>query len=195
MLEESVRVVEDELTHLLRLVKEFSSFAKMPGLSPSTNEINKLAADVAKLYPRSEVSIETDPDIPAFPFDSDQMRRVFVNLFDNSVSAAGGAKEAVIGIRVKREGERAVVTFTDNGPGIPEDSLPRIFDPYFSTRRGGTGLGLAMVKNIVLLHGGAVDVSSGEGRGAVFTITLPLAGPDEAPGDNRSAPPDNVEPA
>ncbi len=182
---ESTRVVEDELGHLQRLVKEFSMFAKMPGLSPTTGSLERLISDLAKLYPQVETGISVDPAIPEFRFDSDQMRRVFVNLFDNSRSASPEGMETKITIDIKRRSDDAVIVFSDNGPGIPADDISRIFEPYFTTRRTGTGLGLALVKSIILMHRGTIDVESPAGGGAVFTITLPLGGLDSPGGANN----------
>jgi nitrogen fixation/metabolism regulation signal transduction histidine kinase len=177
LLTESVRVVEDELSHLQKLVKEFSSFARMPGLSPVEGSIEDLARDVSRLYPQVETTIEPDGELPRAIFDPDQLRRVLVNLFDNSVSMVGPEAPGMIEIEIRHEGDSIVLTFADNGPGIPAEYLPKIFDPYFSTRGEGSGLGLAMVKNIILLHGGTIEAASPEGGGAVFTITLPVRGP------------------
>jgi two-component system sensor histidine kinase HydH len=82
-----------------------------------------------------------------------------------------------MGVGSGDDGETMVLEFTDNGPGIPAENLSRIFDPYFTTRSGGTGLGLSMVKNIILLHGGTIEAASPEGEGATFVIRLPVAGP------------------
>ncbi|MEZ5357709.1 MAG: ATP-binding protein [Candidatus Zixiibacteriota bacterium] len=182
---ESTRVVEDELGHLQRLVKEFSTFAKMPGLSPTMGSIEHLVSDLAKLYPQVETRITADSTLPEFPFDSDQLRRVFVNLFDNAMSVSPEGRETKVSIEVKRNLDDAVIVFSDNGPGIPAENLSRIFDPYFTTRRTGTGLGLALVKSIILLHQGTIDVESPEGGGAAFSVTLPLSGP-RAASDNTS---------
>jgi len=180
---ESTRVVEDELGHLQRLVKEFSMFAKMPGLSPTKGSFESLVSDLAKLYPQVETNILVDPALPEFPFDSDQMRRVLVNLFDNSRNAAPEGKATKITIEMKRRADDAVIVFSDNGPGIPAENIPRIFDPYFTTRRTGTGLGLALVKSIVLMHQGTIEVENPAGGGVAFTVTLPLGGPPAPSGD------------
>jgi signal transduction histidine kinase len=76
---------------------------------------------------------------------------------------------------VRRQGERALLAVADEGPGIPPEVRPRVFDPYFTTRRDGTGLGLAIVRKIVLQHGGDVEVGDRPGGGALFTVSLPLA--------------------
>jgi two-component system nitrogen regulation sensor histidine kinase NtrY len=166
-------VVGDELNSLQKLVKEFSSFAKMPEMSPRRGSLEHLVRDVAKLYPRVAVRIESNPALEDFPFDPEQMRRVLVNLFDNSIAAIGGDEDGRIRIRLDRTNGDAILKFTDNGPGIPADRLPRIFEPYFTSKSEGTGLGLAMVKNIILLHGGSIDAKSGA-DGTTFTITIPM---------------------
>ena len=150
------------------------------GRSLIRGSLGSLVSDLAKLYPQVETRIIVDPNLPEFPFDSDQMRRVFVNLFDNSGSASADGREMKITIEMKRRSDDAVIVFSDNGPGIPAGNISRIFDPYFTTRRTGTGLGLALVKSIVLMHRGTIDVDSPAGGGAVFTMTLPLSGPNVA---------------
>ena len=177
LLSESARVVEDELNHLQRLVKEFSSFARMPSLSPVQGSLEQLARDVAKLYPQAETSVESDPRVQRSVFDPDSMRSVLINLFDNSLSMMPPERRARIRVRIHAANDFVVLDFADNGLGIPAEHVSKIFEPYFSTRKGGTGLGLAMVKNIVLLHEGTIEARSRENEGAAFTITLPVAGP------------------
>ncbi|MBN1165115.1 MAG: HAMP domain-containing protein [Candidatus Krumholzibacteriota bacterium] len=178
LLSESVRIVDDELNHLQKLVREFSSFAKMPGLSLSAGDINKLVRDVSKLYPQAEITVHAGAQPLEAVFDPDQIRRVLVNLFDNSLSVVPGGRKAAIDIALAEREDRVTINFSDNGPGIPLSSVSRIFDPYYTTRRGGTGLGLALVKNIMLLHGGSIEVESKVDEGATFIISLPRNGPE-----------------
>ena len=93
----------------------------------------------------------------------------------------GDRTDGRVTIDLGRSGGDAQLVFSDNGPGIPADTLPQIFDPYFTTRAEGSGLGLAMVKSIVLLHGGVISAASIEGKGTTFTIRLPLTGPPDEP--------------
>ena len=173
LLEESTRVVGDELGSLQKLVKEFSAFAKMPDMNPQTGSFERLVRDVAQLYPQVETRVETSAGILEFPFDADQVRRVLVNLFDNAASV--GATR--VKITLSRADTEVTMNLGDNGPGIPAENLGRIFEPYFTTRSEGTGLGLAMVKKIVLLHGGSIRAASPPGKGVTFEIRLPLSGP------------------
>jgi nitrogen fixation/metabolism regulation signal transduction histidine kinase len=174
MLEESTRVVTDELGNLQGLVKEFSSFARMPDMKPVRGSLERLARDVAQMYPQVQSTFDVSNAPPEFPFDPDQIRRVIVNLFDNAASV--GASHAAMTV-AESDGD-AVLTFTDNGPGIGAEHIDRIFEPYYTTRREGTGLGLAITKKIVLLHGGTITAESGEGKGVTFEIRLPLSGPE-----------------
>jgi nitrogen fixation/metabolism regulation signal transduction histidine kinase len=180
MLDESTRVVGDELNNLQTLVKEFSWFAKMPDMDPRPGQLGQLVRDVGQMYPAVTVKFESGADVPEFPFDPDQIRRVLVNLFDNAVSVCAEGTTCAVRIALKEQGADAVLTFTDNGPGISPDRIDKIFEPYFTTRPEGTGLGLAMVKKIVLLHGGSISVKSHEGEGATFEIRLPLTGTTDA---------------
>jgi nitrogen fixation/metabolism regulation signal transduction histidine kinase len=173
MLEDSARVVGDELGSLQKLVKEFSSFARMPDMNPQPGSLDGLVRDVAQIYPRVETSIDAAPDLPEFAFDADQIRRVLVNLFDNAVSVGSTRVRTTLA----REGGEATMTFADNGLGVDPEHLDRIFEPYFTTRKEGTGLGLAMVKKIILLHGGSIAAASPNRDGVTFEVRLPLAGP------------------
>lgn len=174
---ESVHVIGEELDHLQRLVKEFSSFARMPDIAPRMSSFDSLARDVVGLYPQPTVELMSAPGIAQFSFDPDQLRRVLVNLLDNAVAAVATVGEPAIRVALESSEDNFILTVSDNGPGVDEAILARIFDPYFTTKEEGSGLGLAMVKNIILLHGGAIDVDSSAGQGTTFRIELPMTGP------------------
>jgi len=176
---ESVRVIDDELGHLQNLVKEFSAFARMPDLAPRVESLESLVNDVAKLYSQIPIRIDVDPALGPFMFDPDQMRRVLVNLLDNAMSALDGVERPEVRIALGRDTGGAVIEIADNGHGIPEENLSRVFEPYFTTRQEGSGLGLAIVKNIVLLHGGTIEARSPRSGGATFVIRLPSGGPEK----------------
>ena len=114
--------------------------------------------------------------------DRTLFRRVIANLVETAVQAAQGAgRTPEIRVRVEARGDRATVTVTDNGPGVPEADRQRIFDPYVTHRAGGTGLGLAIVRKIVIDHGGDVTVTAPPAGGAAFTVELPLGGGGREP--------------
>ena len=106
------------------------------------------------------------------------LRQAFSNLFRNSVeacSAAGRATEIAVDARADTRSEALVVSVKDNGPGLPEDAIDRVFQPFFTRRPGGTGLGLAIVQKIVVSHNGRVTAANHVDGGAVFTVTLPTS--------------------
>ena len=107
--------------------------------------------------------------------DADQMKQVFINLFKNSIEAmAGGGK---LEVNSRNDGDCSVigVELVDSGSGIPLAKLQKIFDPFFTTKQKGTGLGLSIVHNIIVQHGGTIDVTSWLGDGTIFSIILPVA--------------------
>jgi two-component system sensor histidine kinase AtoS len=121
--------------------------------------------------------------------DVDQMEQVFINLFKNSIEAMARGGKLEITSRNTGDGKRIGVEILDTGPGIPMDSLQRIFDLYYTTKKKGTGLGLSIVHTIIGQHGGTIDVGSWLGEGTLFSITLPLA--DKAATANGDAKTEN----
>ena len=111
--------------------------------------------------------------------DPDQMRQVFWNLLANAAQAVDGPS-GHIRVACGADGRGARVAVADDGPGIAPSDLPRLFEPFYTTKREGTGLGLATVQRIVDAHGGTVEVESAPGRGAAFTVRLPAAPPARA---------------
>ena len=106
------------------------------------------------------------------------LRQAFSNLLRNAVEACAGASvAAVIGIRSEIDGPQKLsrITVTDNGPGIPAASRERVFQPFFTSKRNGTGLGLALVQKIIVFHNGRVVAGASPAGGASLQVTLPLA--------------------
>ncbi|MGI0063572.1 MAG: sensor histidine kinase [Nitrosopumilaceae archaeon] len=109
----------------------------------------------------------------SIPCDGDKLETVFVNLIMNSIQAIGD-KVGIVSISlVEESNDVLLITVKDTGPGIPHNLIPKIFDPLFTTRQIGTGLGLPSCKNIIEQHGGSIDVSSILGKGTTFLIRLP----------------------
>jgi signal transduction histidine kinase len=121
-------------------------------------------------------------DMGTLEGDPEQLRRVLANIIGNAIDALVDAKTPEPRwIRV-RGGQNlahteAWLTITDNGPGIPAESLEKVFTPFFTSKASGTGLGLALSKKIIEEHGGSIEVKSSPGTGAEFLITLPFGAP------------------
>jgi len=120
-------------------------------------------------------------EIPAIVCSPSQINQVFLNLITNAAQAMENAR-GTITLQTRREGEGVVVDMLDNGRGIPPEVLPKIFDPFFSTKEigKGTGLGLSISYKIIQQHGGRIDVKSQVGKGTRFTVHLPLKPPADA---------------
>jgi signal transduction histidine kinase len=124
---------------------------------------------------------ETAPDLPFIPLDGGRMEQVFENLVTNAIqhSPSGGTVHAAARLAGEGGERRVVWTVEDEGPGFQAEDIPRIFEPFFSKRRGGTGLGLSIVQRIVESHGGSIEAANREGGGAIFAVAFPALG--EAP--------------
>jgi two-component system NtrC family sensor kinase len=124
---------------------------------------------------RIRLSLERAPSLPRLQGHRGKIQQVILNLLLNAAQALPAGGE--IRLALDRDGESVRLRVADNGVGIPEQNLPRIFEPFFTVRSDGkgTGLGLAVVQRIVLEHGGTIQVESVEGAGTTFTVTLPAA--------------------
>jgi PAS domain S-box-containing protein len=126
---------------------------------------------------RQQVRLDTVfvPDLPPAQADPQQLQQVLLNLFGNAVQAMAGQVDAWLRVEVGLEGPHLALRVSDGGPGIPADVLPRIFDPFFSTKVEGSGLGLSVSYAIARAHGGDLLVESERGRSTTFTLLLPVA--------------------
>ncbi len=117
-----------------------------------------------------------------------QIGQVFMNLLTNAAQAVSGRDAATIRIESRGDADRVVIVIADNGPGIPAQVLPRIWDPFFTTKDvgKGTGLGLSIVHELVERHGGTIAVDTELGKGTSFTVTLPRTSPERRPSRTRS---------
>ncbi len=177
--DECTEMIIKSVDDLKNLVNEFSNFARMPAIQPEPNDINALIRETLTLYQQAHrgvvFSFVQDELMPLLTIDRDQIKRVIINVLENAVAAMdekGGIQLTTFYDVVLK---MAVLTFADDGPGIPPEDKPRLFEPYFSTKKSGTGLGLAIVSSIITDHGGFVRVRDNKPRGAVFVIELPVA--------------------
>jgi nitrogen fixation/metabolism regulation signal transduction histidine kinase len=151
-------------------------------------DLNALVGEVLGLYESSSATIETRfaGDLPRVLGDATQLRQVIHNLLRNSEDALEGRPEARISLQTERCEQQARLLIADNGPGFPVELLPRIFEPYVTTKPRGTGLGLPIVKKIVEEHQGTIDISNAPEGGARIDIRLPLVKKEEAKHGNNS---------
>jgi signal transduction histidine kinase len=164
------------------MVTEFSAFARPPAGEPVPIAVDGLIEELLRPYrdtlpPGVSLEVVCAPDLPAVRGDRRLLERALVNLLENALQAIGG--EGRIELRAEARDGQVVVGVRDSGPGVEAALVPRIFDPFFSTKTGGSGLGLALVKKIVEDHGGTVALTSRPGDTRV-EVRLPAAHPGSA---------------
>jgi two-component system, sporulation sensor kinase E len=194
----SLEIVWEEMQRLGEIVNEFLQAARptAPWMEPRplNNALRRVAELARPDCERRGISLRValDPDLKLVQFDDRQFSQAILNLLKNAAEAieervarevTEGAQEDVIlermeiVLRSQLRGERAVVSVSDTGIGIPEEDFQRIFEPYFTTKFAGTGLGLMNVYRIVQEHEGKLEVESSVGEGTTFTISIPLRAP------------------
>jgi len=176
-LQESIDVARSEISRLDSIVTQFLRAIRpsKPELRPEN--INAIIEETLRfLAPEIKdrdivVEEELRSDLPPIELDRDQMKQAFYNVIKNSFEAV--KRHGVLRIRTDRDDTHVIISFSDSGGGISAENLSRIFEPYFTTKAAGTGLGLLIVRRIVREHGGELSIESSEGKGLILTIRLP----------------------
>lgn len=186
-LHEETATILEEVDALRRLVDEFARFARLPRLAVARCDPRAIVAGALSLYAARieelHVTVEVDEASapPSILADAEQLGRALKNVVQNALDAMEASERRCLAVSVRAADSGRIVEFEirDTGEGLDPEALARVFEPYFSTRtdRGGTGLGLAIAHRIAAEHGGTIHVEGADGRGAKFTIALPVAGP------------------
>jgi len=175
---EMLEATRKEIQRLERLVSSFLAYARPTQLQVKPTQINELISDtVAFLDPEIESSgiklqLELDPQLPEVQADEGHLKQALLNVIQNGIQVLRPNSKLEITTR-KLNGDRIMIKIRDDGPGISAEELKSIFRVFYSTRRGGTGLGLPIAQRIVELHQGKIEVESEVGRGTIFTLLLP----------------------
>jgi nitrogen fixation/metabolism regulation signal transduction histidine kinase len=168
--------MSEQIETLSRIASEFSTFAKLPEAQLEPIKIHSIIKGVSALFHQSgeheiELNLKANNDLVLA--DKDQMTRVFTNIIGNAIEAKKDQITCKIKIESSLENNLLKIIIKDNGIGISEETISQIFEPNFTTKSRGTGLGLAMVKRIVQHSGGRVSVKSSLGNGSSFILLLP----------------------
>jgi two-component system, sporulation sensor kinase E len=176
-LEQSIEVARSEVNRLDSIVTQFLKAIRpsRPQLRPEN--VNTIVGEAVRFFtPELQdrdivVEQELRSDLPLLQLDRDQMKQAFYNVIKNSVEAMH--RHGTLRIRTDLDDTHVVVRFVDTGGGMSAENLSRVFEPYFTTKASGTGLGLLIVRRIVREHGGELSIESSEGKGITLTIRLP----------------------
>ena len=171
--------ISSEVDRCNSLITRFLQFARPLELRPEKSDlaqtIDRAIAMAAREAPGVSIYSNYAPEIPPFPFDAELMERVFYNLVLNAAqaTAAGGT----VTVKTRAAGGTAEIAVIDRGEGIEPKNLDTVFNPFFTTKPEGVGLGLAIVAKIVDEHGGKITVESEPGKGSIFRVFLPMTRP------------------
>ncbi|HEX5707507.1 MAG TPA: ATP-binding protein, partial [Pyrinomonadaceae bacterium] len=202
---EMLRLVQTQVERITRVLRDMTEFARARTTERASVDVRRVVeaavrlASFDKSFKRLELATDFDPRAPRVLADADQLQQVFLNLLLNARDATPEGGRVEVRTRLEETGgsdeasRRAVVVeVADTGCGIAPETLPRVFDPFYSTKPTGTGLGLAVCYGIVTAHGGRIEAAPRNGRGTIVRVTLPAAedvataaAPDAAPAATR----------
>jgi nitrogen fixation/metabolism regulation signal transduction histidine kinase len=176
-LQESVEISRAEVNRLDSIISQFLRAIRptRPQLRPEN--VNSIVEEAVRFFAPEikdrDIVVEQElrSDLPLLELDRDQMKQAFYNVIKNSFEAMKA--RGILRIRTDMDDSHVIVRFTDSGGGISPGNLSRVFEPYFTTKASGTGLGLLIVRRIVREHGGELSIESSEGKGLILAIRLP----------------------
>jgi two-component system nitrogen regulation sensor histidine kinase NtrY len=176
--DECTRTIMDHVDLIRNLVDEFSTFARFPAANPKPCDLPPIIEETLALYKEGSQNIDFEftikDDIPQLNLDRQQIKRVMINLVDNAISAI--KEKGCISVSIANDSILKIVRIevADDGVGISAEDKTRLFEPYFSTKKSGMGLGLTIVSTIIADHNGMIRVQDNQPRGARFVIELPV---------------------
>jgi len=173
-----IGLMRGEVQRLNSIVEEFLSLARPLNIKPEPVRIGELLGELALLAradaesSKVEIHVAASPNLPVVRADVNYLKQLLLNLILNGIQAMPNG--GMLRLEAKASRENLILTVADVGEGISPENLPRIFEPYFTTKASGSGLGLAIARRIVEAHGGTIEVKSEPGQGSLFLISLPL---------------------
>jgi signal transduction histidine kinase len=186
-----IELVRQECDRLQKLLGDFLDFARQESLSPEPGNLNAELEQLLDFFAirAQEAGVEVvrylDPELPSVRLDRETFRSAILNLLLNAVQAMESGGQLVV--RTRPAGLGVLVELIDTGPGMDAETLGKVFRAFYTTKQGGSGLGLPTARKIIEAHGGTIDVESTPGRGTKVTIWLPA--PPRLPPHDQGEPP------
>ena len=176
--DECTKTIIDHVELIQNLVNEFSSFARFPTANPKPCKLLPIIEETVALYkeghPEVQFSIHTNDTIPTLNLDRQQIKQAMINLVDNAIAAIRQQGFVALSLFHDKESNNVRIEVADNGSGISDEVKRRLFEPNFSTKKTGMGLGLTIVSTIINDHHGTIRIQDNEPRGARFIVELPV---------------------
>ena len=167
------RTLVDQIDLVATVASAFSQFAQLPEKNNEIFDLNKEIKNIINVFSDEKIYFHSNRDIIMIEMDKIYLSRIITNLVANSRQAKHDDRDNIINLDVEQRQKRVIITVDDNGTGIPEELYDRIFEPNFTSKTSGTGLGLTMVRKMVEDYKGQISVKSEVGKGSTFTISLP----------------------
>lgn len=174
MLRRATDTIVNQVGAMKSMVDAFASYARMPSAQIAPLDLNALIREVLTLYDGAGIQLELATDLPLVAGDSTLMRQVIHNLLQNAQDALNGQQDGRVAISTVADNGKVSMIISDNGPGFPDHLMPRLFEPYATTKQKGTGLGLPVVKKIIEEHQGSITVENLTTGGACVCVYLPV---------------------
>ncbi len=176
--DECTQMIVKQVEGLKKMVNEFSNLARLPEVNLTLNNLAEVIEEALAVYRSAHLHITFElnqiTSVPMFLFDREQIKRALLNLLDNAVASIEDQGKIEVAISHDSAFKIVRIEVKDTGQGIPDELKPRLFEPYFSTKRSGTGLGLTIVHTIISDHQGFIRVKDNYPQGSIFAIELPL---------------------
>jgi len=176
-----ISIIESEIQQANGIISEILGFARTRELMLKPQSLNDYLREILSSYPlpaNIELATEFSPENPWVEIDAEEMKQAVRNIIGNAVEVmpAGGR----LSVSTRLDANTAAIVIADTGPGIPKDAAEKIFNPFFTTKARGTGLGLAVVKKVIERHRGKVELETAEAKGSAFTLYIPVSAPQRA---------------
>ncbi|KJD31285.1 histidine kinase [Tamlana nanhaiensis] len=167
------KTIIQQIDTMSSIASAFSNFAKMPAQQNETLNVVKIVKLALDIFNENYIVFTADEEVIIAKLDRTQLIRVVTNLVKNAIQAIPDAKSGKILVNVNQDYENVIITIADNGTGISEENIDKVFEPKFTTKTSGMGLGLAMVKNIVETYKGSISFTTEKNIGTTFKVIFP----------------------